>query len=185
MSASDLRAQNGSVFVEGNCSTLRTIREVEYRVVHPERHVFDPTENTVKDLVRNRPALVVSDTRVAALYGAAWRSYSKRQIQLVGEVLLARGETAKSWIQVEQICSAATRYGLPRDGMIIGIGGGIALDTAGFAASIFRRGIAYLRIPTTLVGLVDVAVGIKHGVNAHGKKNLIGAFYPPVASVND
>jgi 3-dehydroquinate synthase len=49
----------------------------------------------------------------------------------------------------------------------------------------FRRGIGYVRVPTTLVGLVDVSVGIKQGVNAFGRKNILGSFFPPTASVND
>lgn len=61
----------------------------------------------------------------------------------------------------------------------------MTLDIAGLAASVFRRGVDYIRVPTTLVGLADVAVGIKQGVNALGKKNVIGTFYPPLASIND
>jgi 3-dehydroquinate synthase len=59
------------------------------------------------------------------------------------------------------------------------------LDVAGFAASIFRRGVHFIRIPTSLIGLIDVAVGIKQGVNFLNKKSIIGAFYPAMVNIND
>jgi 3-dehydroquinate synthase len=65
------------------------------------------------------------------------------------------------------------------------VGGGVVLDVSGFAASIFRRGVGYLRIPTTLVGQIDVSVGVKQGVNSGRFKNVLGTFYPPLASIND
>ena len=182
MSIAGSRSQ---VSVSGSCTTLHTTREIEYRVLHPDQPVFDSTEVTMRDLVGSRPVLIVSDHTVAAIYGPAWRTYARAHLDLAGEVLLEPGEVAKSWDHIEQICDAAVRAGLPRNGIVIGIGGGIVLDTAGFAASVFRRGVGYVRVPTTLVGLVDVAVGIKQGVNAHGRKNLLGAFYTPIASVND
>ncbi len=57
------------------------------------------------------------------------------------------------------------------------IGGGVVLDTAGFAAGIYRRGVPYLRIPTTLLGTVDAGVGVKTGVNHEGLKNRLGAYH--------
>lgn len=174
-----------SISVETNCTTLRAARRIEYRVFHPAQPVFDPADRTLAGLADSRPVLAVFDRSVAALYNSAWKAYAARHLQLAGELTLAPGESAKNWEQVHNICALAARVGLPRHGIILGIGGGITLDIAGFAASIFRRGIDYVRIPTTLVGLVDVAVGIKQGVNAHGKKNLIGSFHPPLASIND
>jgi 3-dehydroquinate synthase len=94
-------------------------------------------------------------------------------------------ETEKTWPQVERICGTASAAGFGRHGILVAVGGGITLDLAGTAASLFRRGIGYVRVPTTLVGLVDVAVGIKHGINAFGRKNILGSFYPPLASVSD
>ncbi len=94
-------------------------------------------------------------------------------------------ESDKNWNSVESVIQVAMDYDLPRNGTIIGIGGGVVLDVAGFAASIYRRGINYIRIPTSLIGIVDVGVGIKHGINHAGKKNIIGSFYPPLANIND
>src|SRR5207244_8284933 len=64
-------------------------------------------------------------------------------------------------------------------------GCGWPVTSAGPGAAMFRRGVGYVRVPTTLVGLVDVSVGIKQAVNAFGRKNILGTFFPPTASVND
>jgi 3-dehydroquinate synthase len=65
------------------------------------------------------------------------------------------------------------------------VGGGVTLDVAGFVASIFRRGVSFVRIPTSLIGLVDVAVGIKQGINVDNKKSIVGTFYPATLNIND
>jgi 3-dehydroquinate synthetase len=173
------------IAIEGNRFELAASRQIEYQILHPELTVFDPAERSLVELLGTRPLLIVSDVNVAPLYSHAWRRYAQQHLRLAGEIILQAGEACKTFQQVEEICAAALRVGIPRDGVVVGIGGGIVLDTAGFAAAMFRRGIDFVRIPTTLVGLVDVAVGIKQGVNAFGKKNVIGAFHPPLASVND
>ena len=61
---------------------------------------------------------------------------------------------------------------------VVAVGGGALLDTVSFAASIYRRGITFIKVPTTLTGIVDAAVGAKNGVNFEGRKNLIGTYYP-------
>jgi len=169
----------------GDSVVMRTVRRVEYSVLHPERAVFDAEESTLDHVVSGRSVLLVADAKVAELYGPHWNDYARRRLHLSGEVLLPVCERSKELAQVEKICAFAACAGLPRDGLIVGLGGGVTLDIAGLAAAVFRRGIGYIRIPTTLVALADVAVGIKTGVNAYGKKNLIGAFHPPVASIND
>ena len=70
---------------------------------------------------------------------------------------------------------------LRRSEPIIAIGGGSLLDSVGFACSIYRRGVPYIRIPTTLLGIVDVSVAIKTGVNHLGRRNRLGTYYPPTA----
>jgi 3-dehydroquinate synthase len=112
-------------------------------------------------------------------------AYASHQLDLVGTVTVDATESTKSWTLVERICDEAVRRGLGRDGIIMAVGGGITLDVAGMAASIFRRGIRYVRVPTTLVGMIDAGVGIKQGVNFASKKNLLGSFYPPFGCVTD
>jgi 3-dehydroquinate synthase len=77
----------------------------------------------------------------------------------------------------------ANRFG--RDCTVVALGGGVVGDMAGFAASCYQRGVAYVQVPTTLLSQVDSSVGGKTGVNHPGGKNLIGAFHQPVAVIAD
>jgi 3-dehydroquinate synthase len=92
--------------------------------------------------------------------------------------VLEPGEAAKSWASVERILAAACRPGLGRDSLFIGIGGGVVTDLAAFAASIYMRGVRLCLVATTLLGMVDAALGGKTGFDLFGIKNLAGTFYP-------
>ena len=94
------------------------------------------------------------------------------------------GGEKKDAENLEKIIVRAMETDLPRDGVMIGVGGGVILDTVGFAAQQYRRMISYYRIPTTLVGQIDAGVGIKVGINYKSSKNLLGAFYPPSLVIN-
>lgn len=95
--------------------------------------------------------------------------------------VLPPGEGAKTWESVERIQRDAYAAGLGRDGLIIGIGGGVITDIAGFAASVYMRGIRLRLISTTLLGMADASVGGKTGIDLLGVKNLAGTFYPAEA----
>ncbi|MDR0599854.1 MAG: 3-dehydroquinate synthase [Treponema sp.] len=91
---------------------------------------------------------------------------------------LPPGEEHKGWKAVETILRDARRGGLGRDGLFIGVGGGAVCDLTAFAASIYMRGAALRLIPTTLLCVVDAALGGKTGFDLGGIKNLAGTFYP-------
>jgi 3-dehydroquinate synthase len=91
---------------------------------------------------------------------------------------LEPGETAKGWASVERILAAACGAGLGRDGLFIGIGGGVVTDLTAFAASIYMRGVRLCLVSTTLLGMADAALGGKTGFDLLGIKNLAGTFYP-------
>jgi 3-dehydroquinate synthetase len=93
-------------------------------------------------------------------------------------VLNAREET-KSMDLVQTVCEQALAHGLNRRGLLIGFGGGVCLDVVTVAASLIRRGIGHLRVPTTLIGQIDAGIGLKGAVNFSGKKSFIGCFHPP------
>jgi 3-dehydroquinate synthase len=92
--------------------------------------------------------------------------------------VLAPGENAKGWPSVEAILRGAREAGLARDGLFIGAGGGVISDMAAFAASIYMRGAQLALVSTTLLGMVDAAVGGKTGFDLFGMKNLAGTFFP-------
>jgi 5-deoxy-5-amino-3-dehydroquinate synthase len=95
------------------------------------------------------------------------------------------GERAKTLATVEELCRAWSRWGLTRVDQVVAVGGGVVTDTAGLAAAVYHRGIGVVHVPTTLVGMVDAAIGGKTGVNLPEGKNLVGAFWQPSAVVCD
>ncbi len=99
--------------------------------------------------------------------------------------VIGDGERAKTTATVEQLCSEFARWGLTRADCIVGVGGGLVTDVAGFAAAIYHRGVAVVHVATTLLGQIDAAIGGKTGVNLPEGKNLVGAYWQPSAVVCD
>ena len=86
---------------------------------------------------------------------------------------------------VEELCRAWAGWGLTRGDAVVAVGGGVVTDTVGFAAASYHRGVAVVHVPTTLLGMVDAAIGGKTGVNLPEGKNLVGAFWQPAAVLCD
>jgi len=95
------------------------------------------------------------------------------------------GEQHKDLRTVEELCSGWARWGLTRGDVVVGLGGGLVTDVAGFAAATYHRGVAVVHVPTSLLGMVDAAIGGKTGVNLPEGKNLVGAFWQPHAVLCD
>jgi 3-dehydroquinate synthase len=89
------------------------------------------------------------------------------------------GEQAKSVHVAAELWSALGRYGVTRSDAVVGIGGGATTDLAGFVAATWLRGVQVVQVPTTLLAMVDAAVGGKTGINTPEGKNLVGSFHPP------
>jgi 5-deoxy-5-amino-3-dehydroquinate synthase len=98
---------------------------------------------------------------------------------------IGRGEEHKTLATVEALCRRFARMGLTRYDVVIGVGGGMVTDVAGFAASSYHRGVPVVHVATTLLGMVDAAIGGKTGVNLPEGKNLVGAFWQPSGVVCD
>jgi len=98
---------------------------------------------------------------------------------------IGEGEQAKTMATVEQLCRVWSQWGLTRGDQVVAVGGGVVTDTAGFAAAVYHRGVGVVHVPTTLLGMVDAAIGGKTGVNLPEGKNLVGAFWQPSAVVCD
>ena len=95
------------------------------------------------------------------------------------------GEEAKTMAVVERLCRDFADWGLTRGDVIVGVGGGVVTDVAGFAAAVYHRGVPVVHLPTSLLGQVDAAIGGKTGVNLPEGKNLVGAFWQPSAVLCD
>jgi 3-dehydroquinate synthase len=122
-------------------------------------------------------AAVVTDTNVARHHGAALEA-SLAGAHL-GTIVLPAGEATKTPANAMDVTERLLAMGVERRDVVVALGGGVIGDLAGFAASIVRRGVRFVQIPTTLLAQVDSSVGGKTGVNASHGKNLIGAFHQP------
>lgn len=123
--------------------------------------------------------LVVSNPQIFQHYGSrVMEGLSKADFR-PHHCLLPAGERYKTLRSVEKIYDAALTAGLERSSTILALGGGVIGDMAGFAAATWLRGINVVQVPTTLLAMVDAAIGGKTGVNHPNGKNLIGAFHQP------
>jgi 5-deoxy-5-amino-3-dehydroquinate synthase len=93
--------------------------------------------------------------------------------------VIGQGEGAKTLDTIETLVRGFARMGLTRNDVVIGVGGGMVTDVAGFAASAWHRGIPVVHVSTSLLGMVDAAIGGKTGVNLPEGKNLVGAYWQP------
>ena len=126
---------------------------------------------------------VITDKKVESLYGGAIRK--ALQDYTVHMSVRPEGESQKSMANLEEILDGLFEAGFTRSDLLIAFGGGVIGDLAGFAASIYKRGMPFVQIPTTLLAQVDSSVGGKTAVNNKFGKNLIGAFYQPRAVITD
>jgi 3-dehydroquinate synthetase len=132
----------------------------------------------------NRRVVVIDET-VYKLYGEKLHNYFDIfQVKLELFVIDATEEN-KDWKHTDEILKFFEDSGVLRREAIIVIGGGVLLDLVGFCCSIYRRGIPYVKVPTTLLAIVDASVGVKVAANHFGRRNRIGAYYPPVATLLD
>ncbi len=129
---------------------------------------------------------VSTATRVAIIYPVALRvSAETLQMELeesgkrVILIEVPEAEDSKTAAVLEDCWNALGASGFTRSDMIIGLGGGATTDLAGFVAATWLRGIAWIAVPTTLLGMVDASVGGKTGINTDAGKNLVGAFHSP------
>jgi len=123
--------------------------------------------------------LVVSNPAVNNPYGGVVLASLERADLVATMLVLEAGEEQKTTATVARIHDEAFALRLERGSLIVALGGGVVGDMAGFAAATWLRGIAVVQVPTTLLAMVDAAIGGKTGVNHPGGKNLIGAFHQP------
>jgi 5-deoxy-5-amino-3-dehydroquinate synthase len=133
---------------------------------------------------RRRVAIVTQAAIPAARVDEARRVLSSAGV--VSETfLMGEGEDHKSPATIDDLCRRFARWGLLRADAVVALGGGVVGDTAGFAAAVYHRGVDVVQVPTTLLAMVDSAIGGKTGVNLPEGKNLVGAFHQPIGVLAD
>ncbi|WP_222263583.1 3-dehydroquinate synthase [Modestobacter marinus] len=129
-------------------------------------------------------AAVVHSRALAAAAGAAVEILQQAGVAAEA-VVVPDGEAAKTAQVAAGAWEEFGRLGLTRSDAVVGVGGGAVTDLAGFLAATWLRGVRVVQVPTSLLGMVDAAVGGKTGINTAAGKNLVGAFHPPVAVLED
>lgn len=137
------------------------------------------------DLLADGEALLVLSPTVSRVYGREVEGLVAASGGVIARTLCVSGEPAKQMAAVEHICEAALHGGLSRNGVMVAMGGGICMDVVTVAASMYRRGIRHVRVPSTLVGQIDAGLGAKGAVNFAGRKNSVGCFHPPSLVIVD
>ena len=134
---------------------------------------------------RIQKLMIVSDSNVAPLYMSKLRGTLEAAGFEVFEYVFEAGEQSKNLNTIGEILGALASTAFTRTDAIVALGGGVATDMAGFAASIFLRGIKVFQLPTSLLAQVDASVGGKTGVDLPQGKNLVGAFWQPALVLAD
>ena len=150
-------------------------------------HVGSGSREALADIVR----LVTPKARRAAIVTQA---AIQTACPLVSEIdpgiegrtfLVGQGEHEKTLSTIETLCRDWASWGMNRNDVVVAIGGGMVTDIGGFAAACYHRGISVVYVSTTLLGMVDAAIGGKTGVNLPEGKNLVGAYWQPSAVICD
>ncbi|MBU0679527.1 MAG: 3-dehydroquinate synthase [Verrucomicrobia bacterium] len=129
--------------------------------------------------------LIVSDSNVDPLYGDACEASLSEAGVTAKRVVIPAGESSKSESEIFKLYDEALEVPLDRKSFIVALGGGVVGDIAGYAAASYLRGITLVQVPTSLLAMVDSAVGGKTGINLPQGKNLIGAFHQPALVLVD
>lgn len=152
-----------------------------------EVHIGNGTREALADIVRTvvprakRAAIVTQEAIVegCAHLGSLDSGIDQRRF------LIGPGEKEKSLATIETLCREWAQWGMNRNDVVIAVGGGMVTDVGGFAASCYHRGISVIYVSTTLLGMIDAAIGGKTGVNLPEGKNLVGAYWQPSAVICD
>ncbi|MEV6769301.1 sedoheptulose 7-phosphate cyclase [Nocardia sp. NPDC051030] len=171
--------------------TVESVKQIRYHVI-AATDLFDPHNTQLLDGCRDAVVrsgdrrLVVLDSNIARLYRDRIEHWFTVHGIAATFLVVRADESVKNWASVTSVVDAMNDFGLDRRREpVIAIGGGVLLDVVGFAASLYRRGTPYVRIPTTLIGLVDAGVGVKTGVNYGEGKNRLGTYAPAIATFVD
>ncbi len=144
-----------------------------------EKGILSKCAMYIKNVVRGKKALIISDSNVAELYLDTVKSSLENEGFCVFTHIFEAGEKSKHLRTVAEIYDTLAQNEFTRKDFIVALGGGVVGDISGFASSTYMRGIDFVQIPTTLLSQVDSSVGGKTGVDTKYGKNLVGAFYQP------
>lgn len=164
--------------------TVKTELPVEFKLMY-SADIFNPANHDLISYQTNGRIMIVIDENVHKFYAVQLMEYFNSHNVKYSMLVIDTDEENKNWHDADHILEFFEDEGVLRREPIIAIGGGVLLDIVGFACSIYRRGIPYIKIPTTLLAIVDASVGSKVAINHFGRRNRLGAYYPPIATLID
>jgi len=164
--------------------TVKTELPVEFKLMY-SADVFSPANHDLLSYQTNGRVMIVIDQNVHKFYAVQLMNYFNSHNVKYSMLVINTDEERKAWEDADHILEFFEDEGVLRREPIIAIGGGVLLDIVGFACSIYRRGIPYIKVPTTLLAIVDASVGSKVAINHFGRRNRLGAYYPPIATLID
>ena len=125
------------------------------------------------------PVALLADEQVAGLFASPIEGNLSKADYQVRRITFPPGETHKTILTAAQIWEEMLAQGIERRSTLIALGGGVASDLGGYSAAAYMRGIQWVAVPTSLLGMVDASIGGKTGVDLQNGKNIVGAFHPP------
>jgi len=164
--------------------TVKAELPVEFTLKYSS-DIFNINNHDLLSFGESNRKLVVIDKAVNEIYGQRLVDYFKTMKVELKLFVLNAIEANKTWEYTDKVLQFFEDAGALRREPIIVIGGGVLLDLVGFCCSIYRRGIPYVKVPTTLLAIVDASVGVKVAANHFERRNRIGAYYPPIATLLD
>lgn len=164
--------------------TVKAELPVEFTLKYSS-DIFNINNHDLLSFGESNRKLVVIDKAVNEIYGQRLVDYFKTMKVELKLFVLDATESNKTWEYTNKVLQFFEDAGALRREPIIVIGGGVLLDLVGFCCSIYRRGIPYVKVPTTLLAIVDASVGVKVAANHFERRNRIGAYYPPIATLLD
>ncbi len=174
---------------DGAAWRVSALKKVSYDVMVQPR-LLDPANPALARAVTSGAAparrLIVIDATVHSLYGEQLAAYLASQDVEFNLCVIDAHESVKVMDTVFEVVDAMDAFGVPRrHAPVLAMGGGVLTDVVGLAASLYRRATPYVRIPTTLIGMVDAGIGAKTGVNFREHKNRLGTYHPSSLTLID
>lgn len=142
--------------------------------------------NEILDLKNYSKIIVISDTLIFDIYGKLLKKIIKKNVGIkIINFLISPGENNKNLTTIYDIFNFLLKNNVNKNDLIVSFGGGVISDISGFVSKLFKRGIHYINIPTTLLCSIDAAIGEKNGINLNNHKNIIGTFNRPEKIIID
>ncbi|HMP92351.1 MAG TPA: hypothetical protein PKD90_05730, partial [Phnomibacter sp.] len=134
-------------------------------------YAFDEKLSNLGSVAPKANTIILTDENVQQAHGTKWKGYKA--------IVVPAGEPHKQQSTIDGVIARLMDYGADRTTTLVGIGGGVVTDMAGYAASVYMRGIRVGLVPTSILAMVDAAIGGKNGVDVGPYKNLVGTIRQP------